>query len=61
MFTEIMNLNPELEMTETPPFRIFLWINETENYTKPEGQVVINYKGLHVWALALAGKKHGDK
>ena len=56
MFAEIMNVNPELEMTETPPFRIFLCINETKNYTKSEGQVVINYKGLHVWALALGGK-----
>ena len=37
-------------MNETPPFRIFLWINETKNYTKSDelqGQVAVYYKGLH--------------
>ena len=35
-------------MNETPPFRIFLWINETKDYKKSDGQVAVNYKGLHV-------------
>ena len=43
-----MKVNQELEMNETPPFKIIFWINETENYTKSQGQDVVNYKGLDV-------------
>ena len=43
------------------PFKIFFWINGNEIYTQSEDQGVVNYIGLHVWALALRGIYHEDK
>ena len=37
------------------------WKNETKLCNKSEGLGVVNYIGLHVWALALGGIQHGDK
>ena len=48
------------DMNEAP-FKIFFWINETKIDTKAEDQVVVSYKGLHIWTLALGVMYHGDK
>ena len=39
-----MKLHQELEINETPPSKIFFWINGIKNYTKSEGQDVVNTK-----------------
>lgn len=47
-FAKTMKVNQELELNETPPFKILFWISDTENYTKSEVKYVVNYTGFHV-------------
>ena len=39
-----MKVNQDLEMSDTLPFKIIFCINETENFTKFEGQDSTNTK-----------------